>query len=138
MRALSVLLLVMAVFVSVPTVTAQEQGQENPVITAINIPLQRVYKHSLGYRVLFDTSDLRTSELYLPNRWFQGAASQALLIDSLHPGVPYMTIFYSDGEFSHLHLVVHRNRAHTTWDALDNAEGVADRFNSVETLELRY
>ncbi len=137
MRALTVLLFIIAVFVSVPAVTAQEQGQGNPVITALNIPLQRVYKHSLGYRVLFDTSDLRTSELYIPNRWFQGAASQALLVDSLHPGVPYLTIFYADGEFSHLQLVVHRNRAHITWDALDNTDGVAERFN-IETLELRY
>ncbi len=137
MRALRVLLLTVIVGLSVLPVFAQDQGREAPVITALTVQVQRVYPHRLGYKVTYDRSDVSQGTVYLPNRWFTGAAAQAEMVFTRHPAAPYMTLYYFDGEFSHLRLVVQSDRSNVMWGALSTGENIDDQF-SRETLEFRY
>lgn len=117
--------------------SAQQQGAQSPTITALTVQVQRVFPHRLGYMVTYDKSDLTPGTVFLPNRWFTGAAGRAEMLFSRHPSVPYMTIYYMDGEFSHLRLVVQAERSHVSWGALSTGLNIDDRF-AVETLELTY
>ncbi|MDR2478828.1 MAG: hypothetical protein LBD48_05885, partial [Treponema sp.] len=81
-----------------------------------NITLEKVYPSRLGYILQYRKGLNGIGRVYVPNEWFTAAASKAELI-TLPPGKnwPSMTVFYKEGEFSHLRLYVHRWKGHNTW-----------------------
>ena len=137
MKLFRALLVTLMVLVPSTALLAQDQGGERDVLYAINVPVQRVFPHSLGYKVVYDRSDLYPGEVYLPGRWFTGAAARGELIYSRHPSVPYMVIFYRNGEFSHLRLFVSANRSDRTWGTLPSGQDLREQF-STEELVIRY
>jgi hypothetical protein len=116
---------------------AQEQDDNEGSLFATTIMIQRVYPHSLGYEVVYNKSDLYPAVAYLPGRWFTGAAGKGEIIYTQDDSVPYMNVFYRDGEFSHVRLYVHSNRMHTSWGVARSGRDMDDEFSS-DTLELEY
>ncbi|TVR68795.1 MAG: hypothetical protein EA427_09535 [Spirochaetaceae bacterium] len=116
---------------------AQDQGGGGDQLYAITVQVQRVFPHSLGYKVIYTRSDLYPGEVYLPGRWFTGAAAKAELHYSRHPSVPYMTVFYRNAEVSHIRLFVHAERSHRSWGALPSGQDLREEF-STEELVIRY
>lgn len=137
MKLTRALLVIVLVLVPTAFVVSQDQGNEDGRLYAITVPAQRVYPHRLGYKVIYNRTDLYPAELYLPGRWFTEAAGRAEIIYSRHPSVPYFTVFYQGAEFSHVRLFVHTDRAHRSWGALPSGEDLRDEFAS-DTFEIRY
>lgn len=118
----------------------QDQDPQDPAdidVQVVTVPVQQVYEHSLGYVVVYTRSDLYPNTVYLPGRWFQAAGGQGEIILSNHPSVPYMSIYYENGEFSLVRLFAPENRAHRAWGALSSGIDLEDEF-SVDTLEISY
>ncbi len=137
MKIRSVLAILIVLLAAAPTAFGQEQGEEQDTILAVTVYVQRIYPHSLGYKVIYNQSDLYPGELYLPGRWFTDAAGKAAIIYRNHASVPYMTVYYVNGEFSHLQLFAHSNPAHRSWGALPSDQDLREEF-SVETLDISY
>lgn len=116
---------------------AQDQGDGQSTMYAITVPVQRVYPHRLGYKVIYNRSDLYPDTVYLPGRWFTEAAGRAEIVRERHPSVPYMTVFYRDGEVSHIRLFVHADWSHRMWGALPSGEDLREQFASDE-FQIRY
>lgn len=138
MKLRSVLAILCFLVVAAPTAFAQDQNSEEETdLVAATVYVQRVYPHSLGYKVIYTRSDLYPAEVYLPGRWFTNAEGKGSIQRSQHPSVPYMTVFYENGEFSHVRLFVHENPTHRSWGALPGGEDLSDEF-AIETLEIDY
>ena len=111
---------------------AQDDGTDENWFVK-NVPLERISIHSLGYRSEFFTNDLRRVAVYMPNRWFTAAAGQGEIVYSEHASAPYMEVYYLNGEFSYVRLVVQRDFAHPTWEVLPNTPEMTANFESVDS-----
>ncbi|MCL2190582.1 MAG: hypothetical protein FWB79_01160 [Treponema sp.] len=116
----------------------QEQGQGRGLVY-INVPLERIWSHRLGYVVQYRRSGNRVARAYLPGEWFAGGDARGELV-SLPPGRswPSMSVFFRDGEFSHVRLNVHRSAAHETWGIVPAEINIDNRFEGVEAVDLQF
>lgn len=109
---------------------------ERPQHYVKTVFIERVYTHSLGYRVEYNRSNFRLGRVYIPYAWF-APAGKAEIVFANSRSVPYMNVVYRDGEFSHVRLYVHRNQGHPSWVSLRDSEEVRQRFNT-DTFNIRY
>lgn len=100
-------------------------------------PIVKVYVHQLGYRVVYMKESMDIGILYVPLEFFQGTASQAEAIYGRGAAYPYMSVFWEDGEFSHIRLYLHEDFNHLSWADLDATAATAERFD-VETIEVDF
>jgi len=145
MKKLIVAAVVLVLFFVGSPVFAQEEGGEQegtasgPAI--INIPLDRVWPHHLGFIVQYRRpGNRRFARAYLPMEWFASGEDNRAEVITLPPGSswPSMTVFFMDGEFSHVRLYLHRMLGHSTWGFVPQHHDLRRNFENVETLELRF
>ncbi len=98
------------------------------------IYLDTVYTHALGYKVTYRGDDYSRRAIYLPQNWFTQAGAKGQLVSTRSDAAPYMTVFFTEGEFSHVRLYVPNNRDHIAWEIL-REENLEEEFN-VETVSL--
>ncbi|MFA7566721.1 MAG: hypothetical protein WCY01_06810 [Alkalispirochaeta sp.] len=138
MKIRSVLTILIILLTAGPAVFGQErEGEQKSTLLAETVYIQRVYPHSQGYKVVYNRSDLYPGEVYLPGRWFTQASGKGSIMYNSNQSVPYMTVFYSDGVFSHVRLFVHSNPSHPTWGTLPGGKDLSQEF-AVETLDIVY
>lgn len=104
-----------------------------------NITLEKVYPSRAGYILQYRKGVNGIGLAYVPNEWFTDAASKAELIN-LPPGKnwPSMTVFYKEGEFSHLRLYVHRWKGHTTWGTVPQNANIDQHFENADAIKLEF
>ncbi len=137
MKRAIVLVFLAAVLLTGVEVFAQDQASGREQIQTLTIPILKVYPHRLGYKVVYNRTDLYPTVAYLPGRWFTAAAGKGEIMYSEHPSVPYMTIIWQNNEFDHVRLVVHTDRTHRSWGALPSDADLREEFQ-VETLDLQF
>ena len=103
-----------------------------------NISLEKIYPYRNGYVVQY-RSGLRMARAYLPIEWFSSSAGKGEII-TLPKGTvwPSLSVYYKDGEFSHVRLYVHRSPSHQTWGTIPQTANIDDRFENVENLDIKY
>jgi hypothetical protein len=138
------LIFILVLLAAVSPVFAQQNYSsiDSPSVYYYNVPVERVYPSVQGYIVQYRKSgdlDQQLGVIGLPLDWFRGAASKAELI-ILPPGAnwPSMSIFYRDGEFSHVRLYVHRVKSHSTWGNIPLGTDLSRFFPSQDTLVIEY
>ena len=96
--------------------------------------VERIYSSTEGYRVDYRRSNsIYMATAYLPIEWFQGGpGAVARIVYADDRAAPFMNVYWLDGEFHHLVLVVQRNRAHISWGNHLDADLYASRFESAE------
>ena len=105
----------------------------------VNVHLEKVYPTRFGYILMYRKGVNDLGRVVVPNEWFTRAGSLSELITlPKGPSWPSLTVFYKDGEFSHLRLYVHSSRAHTTWGNVPLNADVASLFENVETIHIEY
>jgi len=107
-----------------------------------SVPISRVYMHDLGYRIVYQKSDLNFGVFYVPGSWFdlprdRTEAPKAELITANNRAYPYFSIFWENGEFSHIRLYLQKNVNHLTYGDLKNPDNFDDKFE-VEGLALEF
>jgi len=115
--------------------TLAAQQKEKGVFVK-TIPIVKVFGHNYGYKVIFQKSDMSLGEFYVPTSWFV-AGGKGEIIYGDNTSLPYFSIFWIDGKFSHIRLYVPRNMDHPTWGILSDSEGLQQKFQ-VEELSLQY
>jgi len=107
-----------------------------------SVPIAKVYMHSLGYRIVYQKSDLNFGVFYVPEQWFDMPANReqdpkAELVMARNPAYPYFSIFWEAGEFSHIRLYLHESLNHQSYGDLENPESFDDQFD-IETLSIEF
>jgi hypothetical protein len=142
------IILIVLIFAAVIPAFAQETAEQGSSGISpenesnafyVNIPIEKIYPYQKGYVVLYRTQ-MTLKETYIPLEWFSGAEGKAELI-RLGPGGqrwPYLTVFYKDGEFSHLRLYVRREVGHETWGNIPVGTNIDSKFEGLETIILEF
>lgn len=107
-----------------------------------SVPIAKVYTHNLGYRIVYQKSDLNFGVFYVPNRWLTMSdsgteAPKAELFTGITPAYPYFSIFWKNGEFSHIRIYLHRSLSHISYGDLENPADFNDEFD-IDTLALEF
>jgi hypothetical protein len=104
----------------------------------INVSVEKIYPTNQGYVVLYRTQR-GIGTIGIPNRWFVEAAGRADVV-RLPRGAswPTMSIFYNDGEFSHVRLYVHSHKSHTTWGSMPQGTNVSRFFPEEDTFDIQF
>ena len=119
--------------------SSSSSSSEKEGVYAITVSLERIYPYRKGYVARYRRGLGQTADAYLPIEWFEGAGKKGDLI-GLGSGTdwPHMTIFYKDGEFSHVRLYVRKERNHQSWGNVDLNVNIDDRFENVEDIKLQF
>ncbi|MDR1252221.1 MAG: hypothetical protein LBK62_08640 [Treponema sp.] len=104
-----------------------------------NVTLEKVYPSRLGYILQYRKGGTGLAHIYVPNEWFTDAASKAELI-FLPAGKnwPSVTVYYKNGEFSHIRLYVHPWKGHETWGNIPLNVDINRYFENVESVKLEF
>ena len=105
----------------------------------VNVWVEKVYPSNIGYIVMYRQGVNKIGTVGIPNEWFTDAAGRADLI-ALPGGKnwPSMTIFYKNGEFSHIRLYVHREKSHTTWGSVPMAADLSRFFEDTDNFSIEF
>ena len=101
------------------------------------MPIAKVYPHKDGYKILYRNAKMEYSAFYVPMEWFGGASSKGELVYGDSDAYPYFSMFWKDGAFDHIRLYLHRDRTDISWGDLDPTNDIADKFQGVESIELK-
>ena len=114
------------------------EGQESEFYY-VNVSLEKIWPYRAGYIVQYRKGLYNIGRAYLPSEWFTNAASKGEIIN-LPPGNawPSMTVYYKDGEFSHVRLYVHRWHSHQTWGNVPQNVNIDSNFDNIEDIRLEF
>ena len=123
-------------FCVVPSLYAQSEESEFYYVT---VPIERIYAHRDGYMVTYRKDSRNIASTYIPIEWFSDLTGKADLV-AIGSGStwPRMTIYYKSGDFSHVRLIVRRDRRHGSWGVIPFNVDISDRFQGVEEIHLEY
>ena len=94
------------------------------------VAIEKIWMHPLGYVVQYWTSKSQIATAYVPFTWFnEGINSKADLIYGNGPGFPYMVIYWVDGKFDHLRLLVSENTADLSWGVASGAASLDSKID---------
>ena len=104
-----------------------------------NFPVERVFAHRLGYVILYRTNSNRIARTFIPHEFFWDAAGRGEVI-YLRAGSewPSISVFYRDGEFSHVRLRLRQNRAHQTWGIIPLGANIDEHFRDIQVITLEH
>ena len=94
-----------------------------------NIQLERIYSHNKGYVVVYRKGVNQITRALIPFSWFTGPDGKADLIQ-IGSGTlwPYLSVYYKNGEFSHLRMYVRKERGHITWGIVPSGQNLDKYF----------
>jgi hypothetical protein len=103
----------------------------------VTVHIEKVYPYRKGYAVSYRQGINKLATVYLPIEWFHDAASKGELI-YLHSGNdwPHLTVYYKEGEFSHVRLYLRKERGHPTWGNVPLDVNLDDRFEDTGDFKL--
>ena len=104
-----------------------------------SVQIERIYAHRLGFIVIYRRGAHGMARAFIPEYWFTDAGGRGELIRiGAGSAWPNMTVFYRNGEFSHVRLRVRRNRSHETWGVVPLAANIDEFFQGVESVRIQF
>ena len=132
-----------AVFVALivlgtPVFAQRSQEDNTSDYYYVKVHVEMIWPHSSGYIVQYRRGGFRgVSRAYLPLTWFSTAAAKGEIINLPRGNAwPTMSVYYRDGEFSHVRLYVHRSPGHQTWGTLPQHASISHLFEDVDTINI--
>jgi len=100
-------------------------------------PIEKIYSYRLGYMIVYRGNSNRMSRTFVPHEWFTGMGGKGE-IAYLGPGNewPTMTVYFNNGDFSHVRLRLRRERSHETWGVIPQTVNLDEYFQDVEEVDL--
>jgi len=134
-----VILIVLAVLCQGMFLYAQTPFPNESEFIFFNFSIERVFQHHLGYVIVYRTGANAIARTYLPRAWF-GTVGGKGSIAYLRPGNewPSMSVFFRNGEFSHVLLRVKRNPAHQTWGIVPMGVNLDANFIGITEPVIRF
>jgi len=142
MKKLVILLTLITLLAAVTPVFAQSTSSadtgKNSNFYYVNIPVEKVYPTNKGYVIRYRTQN-GVATVGIPNSWFVDAAGKADFVTlPKGPTWPTLSIFYEDGEFSHLRLYVHPYKGHLSWGNVPLGADLTEFFPDDEALRIQF
>jgi hypothetical protein len=119
---------------------AQKVNEENSSdYYYVNVLLEKIYPYPTGYVLQYRKGLNQIDRLYIPMEWFTSSAGKGELV-TLPRGTawPSLSVYYKNGEFSHVRLYVHRGSSHQTWGTIPQNVNLDSRFENVEDLKIKF
>jgi hypothetical protein len=133
------LIIVLFLIALITPAFAQNRASELPRLYYINVPIERIIPSSEGYIIQYRNSSSVVSTIGIPIEWFNDAGGKADIVRlTLASDWPSMSVFYSDGEFSHVRLYVHRAASHLTWGNIPMGTDVARFFGDRQSFNIQH
>ncbi|AEF80336.1 hypothetical protein [Leadbettera azotonutricia] len=123
-----------------PTLFAQEKSQrKESEFYYFSVPIEKIYSYRSGYVVTYRKGINKMTRTYIPHSWFEGPNGKAEEI-GLGSGKawPSLTVYYKNGEFSHVRLYVRRERSHESWGIVPLNVNIDQYFEGVEEIKLEF
>ena len=132
------LLTVFVVLLEVPSLFAQGYSKPSDYYYH-NVTIEKVFTYKLGYIVVYRKGLHQMARTYLPQEWFSSAGGTGEVI-YLGSGKewPSLTVYYKEGEFSHVRLKIRRERNHETWGMVPRTANLDDFFRGIEDVKLEF
>ena len=89
-----------------------------PKTMAIN----KVYPHTMGYKVEYIKSNRTLGSFYAPTSWFKKAAGYGEIVYGQGSQYPYATFYYKDGKIDHFRLYLVSNFNDISWGVLRGSD----------------
>ncbi|MDR1858080.1 MAG: hypothetical protein LBQ69_01270 [Treponema sp.] len=140
MKRLVIAAVFIAVFAAGSPVFAQKIPEEHSSeFYYVSVTVEKVWPYRAGYIVQYRKGPYSYGRVYLPMDWFTDAASKGEIIN-LPPGTswPTLSVYYKNGEFSHVRLYVHRMRTHQTWGNVPLNVNIDSEFENIETIDIKF
>jgi len=135
MKKFIVVLFILAV---VSPVFAQQKDDDKSFYY-INVTVEKIYPSNQGYIIKYRSSTTDISTVGIPNDWFYEAGGTAQLVKlPLASDWPTMSVFYSEGKFSHVRLYIHPVKSHITWGYVQQGLDVSGFFKDKESFKLQF
>jgi len=155
MKKLIFVLLILAV---ISPVFAQTNLNQPGNIYCFNLRIEKIYPSSQGYVIQYQKGSGGFATVGIPNVWFMGvgtpqeavsgpvavgleyiAAGKAeIIVLPAGDNWPSMSVFYIDGELSHVRLYVHRLKSHSTWGSIPQGTNVGRYFPEDGSITIQY
>jgi len=105
----------------------------------VNVSVEKIYTHRLGFVVVYRKGPHQITRTFIPHEWFSSIGGKAELI-GLGTGTewPSMTVYYENGEFSHVRLRARRHRGHESWGYVPLNADIDEYFSDVEEIKLEF
>ncbi len=133
-RFIGVLALVLMLAAVLPLAA---QPQNTPIFVK-TVPIMKIYSHALGYRILYEKSNLEVGEFYVPVEWFNKAGGKGDIVWGNDIAYPYLSIFWKDGKFDHVRLYLDEDLSAGSWGRLQGGgEELQQKFR-VEILQVEF
>ena len=137
MKKIIITLTAVIFLAAVIPVFAENIVSENTNTYAINFTVEKIFPSNQGYIVQYRTQR-GFHTVGIPNAWFFEAAGRGdKVILPRGPNWPSMSVFYNDGEFSHVRLYVHAHKTHQTWGNIPMGTDVSSFF-AEDTLDIQF
>jgi len=113
----------------------------------VNVSLEKIWPYRKGYIVQYRKGMYQLARAYIPSEWFaapMGRGEERVLpkgeIVMLPRGNawPSMSVFYKDGEFSHVRLYIHKLHSHQSWGVVPQRLNLDDSFENIEDIRLQF
>jgi hypothetical protein len=140
MKKLIIAVVFAALIIGGSPVFAQTVKEENASeYYYVNILLEKIYPYRNGYVLQYRKGLNQIDRLYVPMEWFTSSAGKGELV-TLPAGTawPSLTVYYKNGEFSHVRLYVHHVASHQTWGTIPQNVNIDSRFENVEDLKIKF
>ena len=133
------LLIILAVLSQGILLFAQEKKFKESDFYYHNIPIEKIYSHRLGYVVVYRKGPTAMARTFLPIEWFIESKGKGEMI-GMGSGRewPSMSVFYQNGEFSHVRLKVRKSRAHESWGFVPLNVNIDEHFQGIEEVKLEF
>ena len=97
--------------------------------------IHKIYHHTQGFRVVYETQDLKLKDTFIPYSWFKNPQNpdpdnwKAEVVYGDMPEYPYYNIYWKNGQFSHIRLFLRNKRTHPSWGTLKDPDRYTENFN---------
>ena len=135
-----ILLAVLAIFcLGMGTFVYAQQFSNESDYYYFSYPVEKIYLYRMGYVIVYRGNSNQLSRTYVPHEWFTGMGGKGE-IAYLGAGRewPTMTVYYNNGDFSHVRLRLSRDRTHDTWGIVPQSVNLDEYFQDVEEVKLDY
>ena len=135
------LILIILAFVLGGSLFAQ-QGTDRVFESGVhyfNVSIERIFAHRLGFIVVYRRGPFDFARTFIPQEWFTDLSGRGEMIRIASGREwPSLSVFYQDGEFTHVRLRVRRSRAHETWGVVPQAANIDEYFAGIEDIRLEF
>ena len=126
----------LGLILSITQAYAQNNFQESEFYY-VSIPVERIWLYRDGYIVVYQKG-FNLVRTYIPIEWFTPAGKAEYIYLNTPGAWPHMSIFYRNGEFSHVRLYARRERAHQTWGTVPFHVDLSEYFRNIEEVHLEF